>query len=66
MLCVQSDPTVLMMGHYIYVEDAIALDSWQLLFDRLQWGSEYRLFEHQKHLNVKLFEVWFLNGPVFK
>ena len=55
-----------MMGHYIYVEDAIALDSWQLLFDRLQWGSEYRLFEHQKHLNVKLFEVWFLNGPVFK
>ena len=34
--------------------------------NQLQWGSEYRPFEYQKHLNTELFEVSISNSSVFK
>ena len=44
----------------------LVLNRFQDIRNGLQWGSEYRPFEHQKQLNPELFEVRISNGLVFK
>ena len=50
-----------------YVDKFLQHDSqFFLQGQQVQWGSEYRPFEYQKHLNTELFEVQISNGLVFK